>query len=315
MIWLRDFAAVSAAALVVAAGAFGVQAYRSATPAAVVAAQAPVPAPIPRHFTTPLIVAEALVPVNAKLNLTPPRLHIDGPQLPADAVAQAQLPPEQITLAANDSELARGVAARIAEKVPAALNPYFDLYFYVSKAASGPWAQRIFIFHKNSDGALEFEESFHVSTGRERSEQYFTATPTGFFELDSHRFMPMARSAKWNDAQMPWAMFLNYSYRTQMTGVALHAAIGRRELADLGHRASGGCVRLPIDKAKALFHRIQATMSGKVPVFAFDQARGTTNTRGEMTKDAAGNVMVADGYRVLLFIDPYPGDVTRPASS
>ncbi len=199
------------------------------------------------------------------------------------------------------------VATRISDKVPAALVPYFDTFIYVSKAASGPWAQRLFLFHKTADGTLAFEESFAVSTGREKSEQYFTATPTGLFELDVHRFMPMARSAKWNDARMPWAMFLNYSYRTQMAGVALHAAIGAHELADIGHRASGGCVRLPLAKANQLFHRFLADARGQVPVFTFDEARGTTNTAGITAHDAEGDIVLADGVRVLVIIDNYPG--------
>jgi lipoprotein-anchoring transpeptidase ErfK/SrfK len=243
---------------------------------------------------------------------TPRIVLADGPELPADAKAEAERPPEPIVLDPKvESAMAQDVAARLARKVPERLTPYFDLYFYVSKSAAGPWAQRLFIFRKTAGGTLDFEESFPVSTGRERDEKYFTATPTGFFQLDPNRFMPLARSAKWNDALMPWAMFLNYSYRTQMSGVALHAAIGRRELADLGHRASGGCVRLPLDKANGLYHRIKATMGGSVPVFAFDEERGTTSTSGEMLKDAAGNVLVASGYRVLVVIDGYAGEEPR----
>jgi hypothetical protein len=244
-----------------------------------------------------------------------PRIALaDGPALPTDAKPEAERPPEPIVLDPRvESAMAQDVAARLSRKVPERLTPYFDLYFYVSKSAAGPWAQRLFIFRKTAAGTLNFEESFPVSTGRERDEKYFTATPTGFFQLDPNRFMPLARSAKWNDALMPWAMFLNYSYRTQMSGVALHAAIGRRELADLGHRASGGCVRLPLDKANALYHRIKATMGGSVPVFAFDEERGTTSTSGEMLRDEAGNVIVASGYRVLVVIDSYPGD-QQPSS-
>jgi hypothetical protein len=203
------------------------------------------------------------------------------------------------------------VAARLIGKLPRALAPYFNVYLYVSKAAEGTWAQHLFLFRKNGT-MLSFEESFPVSTGREQDEQYFTATPTGLFELDANRFMPMAYSAKWNDAAMPWSMFLNYAYRTDMTGVALHAAVGARELQDIGHRASGGCVRLPLDKADALFHRFQAEERGQVPVFAFDDVRGTTNVYGIVAGDGAGRVYLADGVRVLVVIENYSGD---PAST
>jgi lipoprotein-anchoring transpeptidase ErfK/SrfK len=236
--------------------------------------------------------------------------------LPADAAAEAPLPPraaepDPATLALEAGQ----VATRISAKVPPALAPYFKVYIYVSKAASGPWAQRLFLFHKDADGQLAFEESFHISTGRERSEQYFTATPTGIFELDSHRFIRNARSAKWNDASMPWAMFLNYSYREQMSGVALHAAIGAREVSMIGRRASGGCVRLPLEKAEAFFRRFLKEEQGRVPVLAFDEARGTTNVEGTAVHDESGDIMLADGVRVLVVIDNFGGRATEPSQS
>jgi len=93
-----------------------------------------------------------------------------------------------------------------------------------------------------------------------------------------------------------------------MSGVALHAAIGRHELADIGHRASGGCVRLPLAKANLLYHRFLSEERGQVPVFTFDAARGTTNTEGAVAHDIAGNVELADGLRVLVIIDNFPGE-------
>jgi hypothetical protein len=114
---------------------------------------------------------------------------------------------------------------------------------------------------------------------------------------------------------MPWAMFLNYAYRTQMSGVALHAAIGRHELADIGHRASGGCVRLPLAKASLLYHRFLAEERGQVPVFAFDAARGTTNTEGIAAHDDKGDIVLADGLRVLVIIDNFPGTPAAPPQS
>jgi len=304
MFRLREFALVSLAAL---AGVSAFLIWRDF--------DRPALTPV-AHFVAPKlrIAPQKPIVIVTTIHVPIPRLQFRD-DLPADAVAEPALPPAAVALdPATENEMAQNVAARLSAKVPQALAPYFDLFIYVSKAASGPWGQRLFLFHRSDTSALVFEESFPVSTGREHREQYFGATPTGFFELDSHRFMPMARSAKWDDAQMPWAMFLNYAYRTQMSGVALHAAIGRRELADLGRRASGGCVRLPLVKANELFHRIKATMGGNVPVLAFDDSRGTTNTAGEMVQDSAGNVMVAPGYKVLVFIDPYPGS-PLPAQS
>ena len=280
-------------------------------------------APLPRHIAAapparPVAMVRVLVaaPRSAPLRPLTVARAVLRQALPPDAVAAAPLPPQAATPdPAMIADEAGRVAKRVSAKVPAALAPYFDTFIYVSKAADGPWAQRLFLFHKNADGTLAFEESFAVSTGRERAEQYFTATPTGLFELDVHRFFPMARSAKWDDAQMPWAMFLNYSYRTQMAGVALHAAIGAHELALIGHRASGGCVRLPLLKANALYHRFLKEERGQVPVFAFDQARGTTNVEGNVVLDAAGNVELADGLRVLVIIDNFGGSAAEPSQS
>jgi hypothetical protein len=251
----------------------------------------------------------------------PPRLRaiaraVSRPHLPANAVAAVPLPPQA---AAPDpatlAEEAGRVATRLSGKVPSALVPYFDTFIYVSKAAGGPWGQRLFLFHKNADGTLALEQSFSVSTGREKSEQYFTATPTGLFELDVHRFFPMARSAKWNDAAMPWAMFLNYAYRTKMAGVALHAAIGGHELAMMGRRASGGCVRLPLAKANLLYHRFLREEQGQVPVFTFDDTRGTTNTAGITAHDGQSNIVLADGLKVLVVIDNFAGTAASPTQS
>lgn len=270
------------------------------------------------HAAKPIVMVKVLVAAPPVVPLRPRTIaaRVSKSWLPAGAVAAVPLPPQPIAPdPAMIAEQASRVAAHLSDKVPAALAPYFDTFIYVSKAASGPWAQRLFLFRKADDGTLTFEQSFPVSTGREQSEQYFTATPTGLFELDVHRFFPMARSAKWNNAQMPWAMFLNYAYRTQMSGVALHAAIGRHELADIGHRASGGCVRLPLEKADLLYHRFLADERGQVPVFAFDTARGTTNTDGIAARDENGDIVLADGLRVLVAIDNFPGLPAAPPQS
>ena len=245
---LREFAAVSAAAI-------------GAMCLAVLLLGAP------EHTVAPRAKLVTVKPIVPQVHLA--HLPVEHP-LPADAVVRAPLAPLRLAADPIMTDAATSaVAARLASKVPPSLAPYFDVYLYVSKApdSAGPWGQKLFYFRKTASGTLAFVETIPVSTGREEDEQYFTATPMGLFELDSNRFMPMAYSAKWNDAEMPWAMFLNYAYRSGMTGVALHAAIGARELRDIGHRASGGCVRLPLEKADELFHRFQAEEKGRVPVF------------------------------------------------
>ena len=95
----------------------------------------------------------------------------------------------------------------------------------------------------------------------------------------------------------------------------LHAAIGGHELAMMGRRASGGCVRLPIGKANKLYHRFLAEERGQVPVFTFDETRGTTNTAGAVTHDISGNIVLSDGLKVLVVIENYAGRVTQPTQS
>lgn len=315
---LRELAAAAIVLSVAMSGAiaFGPRDHaRAIAPAAPRAAIAPLARP---HPVKPVTMVSVLI---AEPRTRPARPRtiaraVSQPRLPQDAVAATPLPPQ---IAAPDpamlAEEAGRVATRVSGKVPSSLVPYFDTFIYVSKASSGPWAQRLFLFHKNAEGTLAFEEAFSVSTGREKSEQYFTATPTGLFELDVHRFFPMARSAKWNDARMPWAMFLNYAYRNQMAGVALHAAIGGHELAMMGRRASGGCVRLPIAKANLLYHRFLREERGQVPVFTFDDARGTTNTAGITAHDEKGDIVLADGVRVLVIIDNFAGIAAQSPQS
>jgi hypothetical protein len=104
---------------------------------------------------------------------------------------------------------------------------------------------------------------------------------------------------------MPWAMFLNASISGRQTGIALHSA--GSHVPDLGHRASGGCVRLPPEKAAELFHRFQLENRGSVPVMAFDAGLNRTSPTGRIVRGADGRPMMYYGYRVLLIIENYEG--------
>ncbi len=271
---LREIAAVAAAAMLGMTAMLVVQDMHPPAPMAVFpAAMANARAP-----SGPAIEARVRLVVHAAL-VAPPIAQTTQPVQPDD------------------------VADRVRAIVPRELFDYFDLYLYVSKAATGPWAQHMYVFHETSDGDLLFEQSFPVSTGRERQEKYFTSTPAGLFELDPDRFDRVHYSHRWNNAPMPWAMFLNYTIRARQTGVALHSADGHA--AELGHRASGGCVRLPPEKAEELFERIQQTEAGRVPVFAMDDT--TTDKTGRFARDVDGTPLFAQGYKVLLIIEDYPG--------
>jgi lipoprotein-anchoring transpeptidase ErfK/SrfK len=216
-----------------------------------------------------------------------------------------QKQPQPIVVPDPAQAVQADAADRLRSKIPSELYGYFDVYLYVSKAASGSLAQHLYMFHKDGANNLVFEQSFPVSTGRERHEKYFTSTPTGLFELDPHRFERVHYSHTWNGAAMPYAMFLNATLKGTQTGIALHSASSH--VAQLGSRASGGCVRLPPEKAAELFERFQAEEHGMVPVFTYDASRRRTNGEGVMVRDAGGRPILTEGYRVLLFIEDYPG--------
>jgi hypothetical protein len=218
-----------------------------------------------------------------------------------DDTPAVQIPPAPEAAMVNPGE----ALDRLRVKVPGDLVSYFDVFLYVSKAAEGSLAQHMYIFRRSAGGDLQFEQSFPVSTGRERHEKYFTSTPVGLFELDPNRFERYHYSRTWH-AAMPWAMFLNASFHGRQTGIALHSS-GQAHAANLGHRASGGCVRLPPAKAAELFERFRTEERGYVPEFAYDSAADRTSAYGHLVRDAAGQPVMYYGYRVLLVIENYRG--------
>lgn len=280
---------------------------RGSVVAALIAQQkAPAPAPAPVDPKPDAVAPESPAAVQAAQLVTSPAATSPVQQKPDMRVAEAASTTAPPLITTTDtSAFANSVASRLRDSVPSDLFAYFDVYLYVSKAAAGPWAQHMFIFHKSADNHLVFEQSVPVSTGRERHEKYFTSTPTGLFELDPNRFDRNHHSHRWNNAPMPWAMFLDYTINNHLAGVALHSGIGH--VALLGQRASGGCVRMPPEMAETLFKRFQATEGGMVPAFAFNDSHSTTRTDGTLELSADGQVVMQPGYKVLLVIQDYPG--------
>lgn len=217
------------------------------------------------------------------------------------------------TRTSSDILAVTAVKARLDALVPVYLRSHFDLYLFVSKARLGGAAQHMFIFKRDAAQGFAFSQMWLVSTGRERSEQYFTTTPAGLFKLDPQRFFTLTHSQRWRGAAMPHAMFFDYRYRTRASGLAIHAA-SRSAVPDLGSRASGGCVRLHPDNARTLFETIKTKYAGKVPEFVFDEANGTTNRQGKLVRNEKGQIFLADGYRVLLVVDDFAGSQVTASS-
>jgi hypothetical protein len=106
---------------------------------------------------------------------------------------------------------------------------------------------------------------------------------------------------------MPYAMFFNWENRGYMTGLAIHGAAGE-DIGLLGTRASAGCIRLAPENARVLFSLIRENYKGLVPKFAYDRRTATMANDGMMLHDSDGRLQLAQGYKVLVFVEDYGGE-------
>lgn len=213
-----------------------------------------------------------------------------------------RLPGGQISANADEVALAE---TRLFESVPDDVESYFDLFLYVSKARDGALAQRMFIFERGGDGIVRPTVQWLVSTGREKREKYFTSTPEGVFKVDRDRLFDHWHSRTW-DAPMPYTMFLDFVKAGRKTGIAIHGTT-RSHFDELGTRASGGCIRLHPEHAKALLNLMRQDMMGLVPVFAFDTAGETTARDGAVVRTETGTLQLQPGLKVLLLVENFEG--------
>lgn len=221
--------------------------------------------------------------------------------LPPDITADSRLnPAERIA-----------VTRRLSENLTPEMMKSFDLFLYVSKAKKGPAAQRLYVFTKDAQGALKMEYDWAASTGREQIEisprgaRTSTDTPAGYYQLDPKRMYRAYHSRAW-DQSMPYAMFFNWENKGYQTGLAIHSATGD-DIAKLGSRASAGCVHISPSHARQLFELIRTEYKGKAPRFAYNRASHTMSNQGEMMRDAGGDLVMADGYKVLVDIEDFSG--------
>jgi hypothetical protein len=91
------------------------------------------------------------------------------------------------------------------------------------------------------------------------------------------------------------------------TGLAIHAATDN-EISLLGTRASARCVRLCPSDAQELFKLVQAQYRGAVPLLEPYSRKGSSGNRGNLLTNSDGNFQVAQGYKVLVFIDDFGAD-------
>jgi lipoprotein-anchoring transpeptidase ErfK/SrfK len=256
------------------------------------------------EITEPQQFAKAIeTPAKPAITLAPPQ------QAPTQT-ATANLPPPDLK-APSPAELTR-VMLRLKDSLTSEMLQNFELFLYVSKADSGPLAQRMYVFRKQGSGDLNLLYNWPVSTGREvvefapNGQRAPSFTPQGYYELDPDRMYKHHTSGQWH-SPMPYAMFFNWEVGGMQTGLAIHSATGE-DISLLGKRASAGCVRLAPQNAAALFNLIRTQYKGLAPRFALDRRTATMSNQGLLMHDAQGNVKMAEGYKVLVFIENFGGN-------
>ncbi|HEX2591294.1 MAG TPA: L,D-transpeptidase [Rhizomicrobium sp.] len=211
----------------------------------------------------------------------------------------------------SPGELVR-VAERLKSSLTDELKQNFDLFLYVSKANTGSWSQRMYVFSKTGGGDLDLLYNWPVSTGREAMEldvhgkKQSSFTPQGYYQIDPKRTYVRYHSGQWNQP-MPYAMFFNWEQNGYQTGLAIHAASGN-DINLLGERASAGCVRLAPENARVLFNLIKSQYKGLAPKFAYDKRTASMDNSGLLLHDKNGKIVFDNGYKVLVFIENYGGD-------
>jgi lipoprotein-anchoring transpeptidase ErfK/SrfK len=170
------------------------------------------------------------------------------------------------------------------------LTQYFPVVVLVNKADSGPSAQTMKVYHR---GVLTYQ--FAVSTGREKWEdktksgrQYFSTTSTGWFA--PLRTYDKYYSKTW-EAWMNNSIFFN-------GGLALHATTPEH-FKELGHRASGGCVRLHPTNAKLLYDLVLSEGKGNVPAYT---------SQGQILRRMFGQIQYRQNWNTLIIIEDNPNN-------
>lgn len=157
----------------------------------------------------------------------------------------------------------------------------FPVVIVISKGS-----QTATVYHNGSS-----VRRFLISTGRERWEtaksgrSYFTTTPTGWFA--PQRYVRDYWSDTW-EARMEYAIFFN-------GGIALHATTPDH-YRDLGHKASGGCVRMHKTNAIWFWNLSLSDRTANVPYFT----RG-----GQVLKNRDGSIKRHAASGTLVIVSSY----------
>jgi lipoprotein-anchoring transpeptidase ErfK/SrfK len=245
-----------------------------------------------------------------KLTLAPEAMQAPL-RAPAVPPAVANTPPPVDIAPPSQAELTR-VALHVKDSLTSAMLANFDLFLFVSKAENGPVGQRMYVFQKQAGGDLAMLYNWPASTGREKFEiapngtRAPSFTPAGYYELDPNRMYVHHFSGQWRQP-MPHAMFFNWIDHGYQTGLAIHGA-APQDIKFLGARSSAGCIHLAPQNAALLFNLIRTQYKGQVPKFAYDKHTATMANDGVLMHDSKGNLEMASGYKVLVYIENYDGE-------
>jgi hypothetical protein len=288
--------------------------------AAVSGSRAPAPpaatdrdlARVTRKIPVPPVADEPVLITPQVQDIAPPDIEVEPDSAaPPTRPELALAPPPPASAASNPADIVL-VTMRLKDSLTREMFENFALFLYVSKASSGPWAQHMYVFRKDASGNLALLHDWPASTGREKNEiaadgtRQPSVTPRGYYELDPDRMYRTHYSGQWHEP-MPHAMFFNWEHDGLQTGLAIHGAVGI-EISQLGSRASAGCIRIAPENAAQLFNLIRTEYKGLAPRFAFDRRTATMSNDGLFMHDAAGNVQMAPGYKVLVFVENYGGE-------
>lgn len=212
-------------------------------------------------------------------------LNITGVHALSDeqAIAEGMIPIEQHLMSEMNAALTPGLNN---EGVARAARSH-RVVIAINKAASGPGAQTLTMYE---NGVKILKQK--ISTGREITEKansgrvYLSTTPRGFFRAT--KMYQDYLSYTWN-AQMPNAVFF-------IGGIAIHATT-KLHYAELGTRASGGCVRTVLETSKLIRTKVMET------------GRGAQPGQYEVFKEANGRNIISDNTVAVDQISRQTGDM------
>jgi hypothetical protein len=171
--------------------------------------------------------------------------------------------------------------AQVQERYGVDVFAEFPVVIVINTAAEGKTAQHLTVYSRG-----QLVGDFLTSTGRDQYETppagvpYFSSTPSGWYSpvwFDRDHY-----SRVW-EARMEFSIFFN-------AGIAIHATTPDH-YDELGHKASGGCVRLTRENAETVWNFAYNQPKVMVPVF-LQNGELLTTPKGQVLRQLASGVLI-----------------------